>query len=51
MDRKLIPKIDYKELLNEDSLSLSFLEKGITETGVFILYNTPIKNIKGNIKS
>ena len=43
MDRKLIPKIDYKDLLNEDPLSLSFLEKGIKETGFFILYNTPIK--------
>ena len=43
MDRELIPKIDYNDLINEDALSLSFLEKGIKETGVFILYNTPIK--------
>ncbi len=43
MDRELIPKIDYNHLMNEDALSLSFLEKGIKETGVFILYNTPIK--------
>ena len=48
MDRELIPKIDYNHLMNEDALSLSFLEKGIKETGVFILYNTPIK--KGDVE-
>ncbi len=40
----MIPKVDYKKLTEEDPLSFNLLEKGVKETGFFILFNTPIRN-------